>query len=90
MGSDRSSSWSVSWTLPSRLGRNEEADVEARNVRVLDDRVLKKLDDDPDGDENGDSLERSVREDDAGEDGVDMLGGGGDRREMWLGRRQGR
>ena len=56
----------------------------------MDDRVLKKLDDDPDGDENGDSLERSVREDDAGEDGVDMPGEGGDRREMWLGRRQGR
>ena len=90
LGSDQSSSWSVSCTLPSRLGRKDEADVEARKVRVLDDRVLKKLDDDPDGEENGESFDRSVREDDAGEDGVDMLSEGGDRRGMRLGQRQGR
>ena len=81
LGSDQSSSW-FSLRLSSRLGRNDDADVDAK-VRVLDDSVLKNDDEDGDGDEKGDSLDRSVREEDAGEEGVDMLRKSGGRRCSW-------
>ena len=59
----------------SRLGRKVEAPRKV--VRVLDERVLKKLEDEAEGDEKGESLERRVREEEEGEgeEGVDMVGG---------------